>query len=570
MRTRSGKAPTAQLTVSPVKAGIQLFEPLLYSATSLRFDRNGRLRPRRAITRLLSSLRLRTLAFFWMGFVIADLAANATFGQIKTDWPMTAFDISHDGYNPYEITISPLNVGSLKLKWSYRAPKSGSTSVNPTFHAQPTVATGVQVGSQLMDLVLVGDNSGVFVALDANSPNPAGTVVWSQTVGSVQPACPRSKASGIIGSPVLDRAAQAGRGAVYVGNNGFVFAFDLATGALLPGWPISIPNHSIPLEGFIHAGLTLANGLLYVTNASKCDYDPFHGQITVFDTASATIIGQWWTMSGSASLPSQGGGSIWGPGGVSVDPTPETGGVFVATGNGRPNGNPSEIMPYAESVVQLAPDLSQVIAAHQPGFIVGDDDIASTSLLFAPTGCPTPLLAAQRKSGELYVYRRNFIGLLRPQIIKVLNSVGQWRGGPAWDPVAQLLLVASSGDGVPPFSGGLIALRMTAPCRFGLAWQDNTDLQGQPIVGPGAAMPPPTVANGVAYIGVAATQKPPASTYRIYAIADQSVGNVSAGQTLWQSQQFNGAVEAAPVVVNGMVLVGTDDQHLYAYTLFGE
>ena len=421
-----------------------------------------------------------------------------------------------------------------------------------------------------MDLVLIGNNAGMFFALDANSTNPAGSVVWSRSVGTVQPACTTVNLGGIEGGPALDRAAQGGRGAVYAGANATVHAFDLATGADLPGWPVAIPNLALPFEGFIRAGLTLANGLLYVTNASKCDLDPFHGQIAVINTASATLTGQWWTMSGSSALPSQGGGSIWGPGGVSVDPTPETGGIFVATGNGRPNGNPSEIMPYAESVVGLSPDLSQIVAYHQPGYVVGDDDLASTSLLFTPTGFPTPLLAAQRKSGELYVYRRNYLGVVKPQTLKIINGNGQWRGAPAWDPAAQLLLVAASADGVAPFKGGLIALRMTTGCRLVLAWQDNSDLLGNPIVGTGTAMPPPTVANGVAYMGVGSAAKPPSAVYKVYAIADQSVGGIQAGQTLWQSQLYGGRVEAAPVVVNGMVLIGTNDQHLYAYTLFGK
>jgi hypothetical protein len=503
--------------------------------------------------------------------LLVGLATHPAFCQAKTDWPMTAFDLSHDGYNSYETTISPSNVSNLKLKWSYNAADSGLTKWKG-FRAQPVVATGVQVGGQSMDLVLIGNNAGTFFALDANSSNPAGSVVWSQSLGSVQPACPADGPAGIIGAAALDRSAQGGRGAVYVGNNGYVYAFDLASGALLPGWPVSIPNLSITFEGFLHAGLTLANGLLYVTNSSICEFDPWHGQIAVINTSTPTVVpGQWWTMSGSASLPSHGGGAIWGPGGVSVDPTPETGGIFVATGNGRPDGSRTETALYAEAIVELAPDLSQITAYHQPGYIINDDDIASTSLLFAPTGCPTPLLAAQRKSGELYVYRRNYIGLLRPQVLKVLNSPGtQWHGAPAWDPVAQLLLVTGSADGVAPFSGGLIALSMTANCKFKLAWQANTDLQGNPIAVSGTLMTPATTANGVAYIGVGSTPKKPAPPYKIYAIADQSVGAINVGQTLWESQPFGGTVEAAPVVTNGMVLIGTNDQHLYAYTLFGQ
>jgi hypothetical protein len=502
------------------------------------------------------------------GVIIFGLTNAVAFGQIKTDWPMAAFDISHDGYNPNETTISPLNVPNLQLKWTYHVTTSGSAK--GFFRAQPVIAANVLVKSQLTDLVLIGNNSGTFFALDANSTNPAGSVIWSRSVGSLQPSCPTTTMSGIIGTAVVDRAAQGGRGAVYVGANANVYAFDLATGADVPGWPVSIPKLAVTLEGFVHAGLTLFNGALYVANASKCDFDPYHGQIAVINTATPAVVGQWWTMSGSSALPSQGGGAIWGAGGVSIDPTPETGGVFAATGNGRPNGNPSEITPYAEGVVQLSPDISQIIGYHQPGYIIGDDDLASTATLLTPIGCSTPLLAAQRKSGELYVYRRNYIGVVRPQTLKVINSTGWWRGGPAWDPLAQLLLVTASADGVAPFKGGLIALRMTTGCRFALAWQNNSDLQGIPFVGTSTAMTPPTAANGVVYFAIGLRTISPQAVFKAYAIADQSIGSIQAGQTLWQSQQFSGQVESSPVVVNGMLFVGSFDQNLYAYSLFGK
>jgi hypothetical protein len=40
----------------------------------------------------------------------------------------------------------------------------------------------------------------------------------------------------------IDRHTDYGRGAVYLGNNTAVHAFDLATGAELAGWPVTVPS----------------------------------------------------------------------------------------------------------------------------------------------------------------------------------------------------------------------------------------------------------------------------------------------------------------------------------------
>jgi hypothetical protein len=205
------------------------------------------------------------------------------------------------------------------------------------------------------------------------------------------------------------------------------------------------------------------------------------------------------------------------------------------------------------------------------GFIDRDDDIASTPVLFAANGCVRQLLAVEQKFGAIYVYQRNHINHTPPQAIQLANSSGQFRGDPAWDPVAQLLLFTSPADGPSPFGRGLIALKQTAPCEFGFAWQSGNDLSGIPIIPNDTTLSPPSVANGVVYFGVT----PPTSatgvtaTRRAYAVADQNSGAASAGQVLWQSQIYGGGVQAAPTVANGRLFVATYDGKVYAYGVPG-
>jgi hypothetical protein len=368
------------------------------------------------------------------------LASSPGAAQTKTDWPTFGFDLAHSGYNPNERVLSPATAARLQLAWEFDAAAfARSLSPPPTtttghFRAQPLVASNVSVGGVPMDLVLVGDNDGLFIALDANSVNPNGGVVWYRSLGTIRPGCTTSIPAGILGTAALDRNDNNGPGAVYVGNNAHVYGFDLASGATLPGWPaggLLIPNLNPAQEGFLRAGLTLRSDWLYVANASKCDFAPFHGQIALVHTDPPRVHRQWFSMSGNSSVPSNSGGSIWSPGGVSIDVTTRQPYVFAGTGNGYPDGPKTEVLPYGEAVVQLQPNLSSVVAFHQPGFLSGDDDIAHTPVLFTAANCSHPLLAVGRKSGQLYIYERDGIGTIAPAVLQVASTSSHFIGSVA-------------------------------------------------------------------------------------------------------------------------------------------
>lgn len=121
--------------------------------------------------------------------------ASAAF-LVRTNWPQFHRDPSRSGDNPYENVLSPSNVATLELKWSYQ----GSDSAN----GSPAVVDGV---------VYFGDFAGKIYAVEAAT----GIALWSRTVGD----------SG--GSPaVVD-------GIVYTatGLSGGVVALDVQTGDIL-------------------------------------------------------------------------------------------------------------------------------------------------------------------------------------------------------------------------------------------------------------------------------------------------------------------------------------------------
>ncbi len=499
---------------------------------------------------------------------LAGMPATAD-AQTASDWPMYGFDIAHDGYNPGETILSPTSVQTLVTKWTFSMRGKGDKT---TYLGQPLLAAQVPVGHATKDLLLIGSNKGTMYALDANSANAAGSVVWQHALPAAMTCSATLAPPRILATAAIERSAPGGGGTVYVASQGLVFAFDLATGATAAGWPsagLPIPNLASQVtDGQVHSGLTLLNGQLYVTTSSGCgDQPPYHGQISLIDTASASVVGQWFALSGSSTPPSVNGGGIWGVGGVSIDPTPGTGGVYATTGNPLPDPGSATTppAPYGEAIVQLSPDLSQLAAYDQPQPWTGDNDFAMTPVLFQPAICPGLMVAAGKKTGAFAIYRAGLTGRQVLQL-KPANSQVPLIGAAAFDAGTQFLLVANPGANAA-YPRGLIALRADANCRFGLAWHTADDLNGEPIVSQDTFLSAPTAANGVAYFGVGHAGKgavAPFAPYRVYAVAETGA---TPGQVLWQSSDIEGPVGTAPIIVNGRLYVVSLDAEVHAYGL---
>src|SRR4030088_1707806 len=98
----------------------------------------------------------------------------------------------------------------------------------------------------------------------------------------------------------------------------------METGFAFVGWPLRGVFNPNALS--VYGGLTLSRAhTLYVTTASHCDIAPYRGMTAAIDVASRKVVARFFP-SGQVN-----GGGIWGPGGVSVDPS--SGDVFAATGN---------------------------------------------------------------------------------------------------------------------------------------------------------------------------------------------------------------------------------------------
>ena len=505
--------------------------------------------------------------------LVAALAAGSHAGR-ATDWPMFGFGPRHAGHNPAETTITPANVSTLKPQWTFSLTQYQQAHGLPwkkhLIIAQPVVAGGVALAGGTADMVYVGDGNGLFVALRADSKNPAGELVWARSTLLVPTTCADvGRRAGIMSTAAIDRLANGGRGAVYLASNGAVYAWDLATGATLPGWPeggFVIPNLSQDYDTFIYSGLTFINDTLYVTNAGKCDRPPYHGAITMIDTVGVYMKGQWFAASGSSAVPTLDGGGIWGPGGVSIDMTSPGGALYTATGNPIPDTSPTATL-YTEAMVRLRPNLSAVDWAVQPANASGDQDFGSTPVPFHPVACPREMAAVLRKDGYLYITTTDPAapGAMRFTTRRVARGTNASFNAVTFDDSTQLLLVASGTNGIPPLQHGLIAFKVSSRCIVQLAWQTNVGPDGGPIIALGTPLTNVTAANGLAFFGVGLGAPDGVTSNGIFAVAQVTGGGVTAGQALWHSSDIATGLVGAPVVVNGHVYAATGGTvHAYA------
>lgn len=380
-------------------------------------------------------------------------------------------------------------VAASLLTWGYGNERQGATratSISPGRAANLAPAWRRDVGGAIdtqplvaRGLVVVGEGHGAVVALR----KATGRVAWRRQLGTrrISPSCQASPDGrfGVTSTPVIDARARV----VYaVDALGRLYALRLASGRVLPGWPVRVH----PADAtFVWSALTLSRGRVYVPLGSLCDQGGrYDGGIAAVDTATRAVT-RWRTTEGTGSY----AGAIWGWGGVSAD---ASGDLFGATGNSL--GSDREDEGYSERVVRLDPRL-KVLASDlplAPPFTVGDRDFGTTPVLFRARGCP-PQLVALNKTGEAFLYDRDRIAAGPVQRLRVAGTDGiPLYGVPAYDPRTRTLVLFST-ISVPgtKLRRGLRAYALTKGCRLKLRWQARP---------PSDAAAPPVIGGAVVYV----------------------------------------------------------------------
>jgi hypothetical protein len=147
----------------------------------------------------------------------AATVVNAAAGLAgpATDWPTYGFDSLRTSYNPNETVLSPATVHGLEKLWAFnagafdRAHNSQASISAGVIGGQPIVAGGVKTAVGTTDLVLVGDNNGTFFALDGNSTQAPGSVVWYRSLSRKAVHATSSSASDMASTAAPERDARA-------------------------------------------------------------------------------------------------------------------------------------------------------------------------------------------------------------------------------------------------------------------------------------------------------------------------------------------------------------------------
>ena len=354
-------------------------------------------------------------------------------------------DNTRAGLNNRETVLTTANVNSSQFG------KLFDLAVDDQVYAQPLVYSSLSISSGTHNVVFIATVNNSVYAYDGDK----GNLYWKKnfTVSGMRPPAANdmnsswcnpyqdfTSAIGIVGTPVIDSVSKTiyfvARSTDGVSFVQYLHAVDITTGNEQPGSPVKI-TASVPGTGDGNSnnvvsfdprrnnqrqGLVLVNGVVYISYASHCDWNPYHGWVLGYNaqTLQQQIVYNV-TPNGEA-------GGIWESGmGIAAD---AQGSLYVVTGNGTvgkgtyttsdngtndgiSNPDPSDLSGRGESALKLTPSGStlQVSSFFTPfnfyNLNINDRDYGVMGAFLIPnsnlflTGC---------KDGNLYLLNKDNMG----------------------------------------------------------------------------------------------------------------------------------------------------------------
>jgi outer membrane protein assembly factor BamB len=279
---------------------------------------------------------------------------------------------TRSGWNDNETALTTSNVTVQQFGAVF------TLTVDDQVYAQPLVVGHVFIGGGYHNVVYIATVNNTVYAFDGDN----GTLYWQKsfTAPGMRPprntdmtgACGGTYTNfsgniGIVGTPVIDSA----RGTIYLvarSTTGSTFvqylhAVNIVNGNELASSPTRITaSYSGTGDGSVNGvvafdaqrqnqrqGLTLLNGVVYVTFSSHCDWGPYHGWILGYD---ATTLQRQIVYN---ATPNGYAGGIWQSGtGMAAD---AQGNLYVVAGNGTvgDGGDPTSPTNRGESALKLTP-----------------------------------------------------------------------------------------------------------------------------------------------------------------------------------------------------------------------
>lgn len=366
--------------------------------------------------------------------------------------PMFHGDRARLGWQATESVLSPQSVAlpAFGRLWESEAldPAEIATTTFPArLYASPlyaddvAITSGAYAGSKL-SVVFAATTAGWVYAInafDASCANgcadvAAGTILWRNHIATaaVVPKLDGGIALGVLSTPILDLNANPPR--LYVEardvlKGAQVHALDLGSGALLPGWPVTLDDSTVSpvnLNGPSHMedatvlsqrgalALSPDGGLLYVPFGAY--FDGGVGWLIAVATANGDVAAKPHVAAAFSGAPSkalEANGGMWSAAGVAID---ADGHVFATTGN-SPVDSENSPNVWGQCLLRWQASL-QLDATYTPFnyclMDVADMDLGGSSPILLPdlsdTGTTTPHLTAfSSKQGTVFLADRDHL-----------------------------------------------------------------------------------------------------------------------------------------------------------------
>ena len=312
------------------------------------------------------------------------------------------------------------------------------------------------------------------------------------------------------------------------------------------------------LEGQ-RSALLLANGQVFITWASHCDNNPYHGYLMAYDEATLAQNGVF------VSSPNGDRGGFWSSGaGPALD---SSGAIYHPTGNGAFSANNSGI-DYGDSILRLewssASKLFTVADYFTPwdqqGLDDGDKDLGSGGALLLPDqpGTTYPhLLVLAGKKNDIYLVNRDNMGHWNPngndnQIVQSLPGAiaGIW-GSPAfWN---NNIYFGGVSDHLKAFAFDPAAQRLSAN-------PTSSSPQSFGYPGPTPAVSSSGNTNAIVWIAQDDSRGSSKAILHAYDATNLATELYNSGQNPSRDGAGLSVKFTVPTVVDGLVFIGTENE----------
>lgn len=489
---------------------------------------------------LLTSLAIVVLTAFLAPAMMGTEAKSSEQFGAAGNLTTYGFNNAHSNFNSAETNITASTAHQLKQKWAH---KTGNSVTD-----QPAIAT---VGNNTV--VFWGSWDGYLHATNVSN----NARLWTALLGQTTDANCDPPIAGISSSPTVVTINN--RQEVLVGGgDARLYALDAATGAVI--WKTQFPGSSPSV--YIWSSPTVFNGSIYIGSSSFGDCPLTQGQLLQLDAATGQITHEFDAVPNGCT-----GGGIWST--PTIDEA--TGKLYVTTGT---QSKCTGAHVYAPALIELdATDISHFLDAWvvPKNQWVYDSDFGVTPTLFQQTinGVVTPMVGAANKNGIYYAFNRASIGngpLWQVQISKP-GACPQCGDGS---------LASSAWDGQTLYVAGGITIINGQTCRGNVgAINPNNMVITAPTAAPN---PKPKylwqdcLHNGPVLGSVTVAGTTPST--EVVAVSQGNtvtVASAATGKTLasLSDHQHNSLLYAPPTIANGVLYVGNMDGNLYAYSING-